>query len=434
MASRKETPRTESSTNIKPKVSAFYDEGDVFTVEFTDNEERSWTYVTEWTCIPTSGECEIILTRRINEHLCNMMRHFDRPPNVKLTSLRNPQQKVILVFGHDTEANAFNMFRKYTDVRSTVVSFLQKEKIPMEDIKVRVRLTRTGQSTGQQDKGYNCIFDPTPDYPEEEKSETTWFCIPDNPNLEVDNNEASNSEFTRFKENIRNSFRAVLRRVSTGSVIFTFHHGSTEDALEMISKHDEVRAKILECLQGIDSTVKEIQMEVQLQVFIDPRSLPEHGDQDKRYVDKQEHDKEVKDLSEQVATLTLQLQEMKEKEQAQLADFRLSMWKTRPGSPQPSESSGFFTTTDTMTDVCVEEFQDTTDLSEPEGGHRQGGASKPRHTSGTVTHLRRQLADMKQELEATTERMHRLEIAQSKGNPGQELLQQHPPMAAIIQQ
>ncbi|XP_067669959.1 ankyrin repeat domain-containing protein 29-like [Haliotis asinina] len=59
--------------------------------------------------------------------------------------------------------------------------------------------------------------------------------------------------------------------------------------------------------------------------------------------------------------------------------------------------------------------EDDTDLSEPEGVHRQtGDASKPKHTSGTVTDLRRPLADMRQELKATTKRMHRLEISHQK--------------------
>ncbi|XP_067659848.1 fibronectin type 3 and ankyrin repeat domains protein 1-like [Haliotis asinina] len=106
---------------------------------------------------------------------------------------------------------------------------------------------------------------------------------------------------------------------------------------------------------------------------------------------------------------------MKEMEQAQLADIRLSMWETRPGSPQSSETSGIFTAADTMTDVGGEEFQDTTDLSEPGGSHRKhGDASKPQHMSETVTDLRRQLAETRQELKATKERMHRPEITHKK--------------------
>ncbi|XP_067659826.1 uncharacterized protein [Haliotis asinina] len=414
MENKKKTTRApESSTNIKPK--GYYDEEEAFTVDFTNNEDKSWTYFTEWTCIPKSGPCEIILTRRINEHLCNMMRHFDKPPSMKLVSLRNPDQKVTLVFGHDTEADAFNMFNKFTHLRNTVLSFLKKVTTTVEDIKMKVQLTGTIQSARQQDQEYRCIFDSTAEYSEEDKSETTWLCKPDTLNLEVDN-ETRNSHFTRFKENITRSFEACLGSVSAGSVIFTFHHRSTEDALGMISKHAEVRAMILECLQGIASTVKDIQIEVQLQDFIDPHSLPAHGVQDRRYVDKQEHDKVVQDLSEEVANLKQQLQDMKEMERAQLADIRLSMWETRPGSPQSSETSGIFTAADTMTDVGGEDFQDTTDLSEPGGSHRKhGDASKPQHMSETVTDLRRQLAETRQELKATKERMHRLEITHKKG-------------------
>ncbi|XP_067669958.1 fibronectin type 3 and ankyrin repeat domains protein 1-like [Haliotis asinina] len=187
--------------------------------------------------------------------------------------------------------------------------------------------------------------------------------MPNTPNLVVDN-ETSNSRFSRLKKDMRRFAGACLSRVSTGSVIFTFYHGSTEDALEMISRHEEVRAMILECLREIDSTVKDIQMEVQLQDFI---------------------------------------------------GIRMSMWEKRPGSPQPSESSGIFLATDTMTDVGDE---DDTELSEPGGGHKQtGDASKQQHTSGTVTDLERQFADMRQELKATTERMHRLEIPHQKATP-----------------
>ncbi|XP_067668022.1 uncharacterized protein [Haliotis asinina] len=414
MASRKEnTPTPGSSNTVNPKV--FVDDDDVFTVDFTGKEECSWIHFTEWTCMLPSGDHEITFTRRINEHLCTMMQHFDRPPGVKLASLRNPEQKVILLFGHDTEASAFNMFNKFTDVRSTVVSFLREVKLPVDDIKVRVRLTGTRQAARHQDQGYSCVFDSTADYSETDKSETKWFSNPDTRNFEVDN-ETSNSHFNRFKENITRSFDACLGRVTTGSVIFTFHHRSTEDALGMIRKHEEVRAMILECLREIDSTVKDIQMDVQLQDFIDPRSLPGHGDLDRRYVDKQEHEKVVQELSEQVETLQQQLQEVKEKERAQLAGIRLSMWETRPGSPQPSESSGFFTATDTMTEVGDEEIQDITYLPEPGGGHRQtGGASKQEHVYRVVTDLRKQLADTTQELKATKERMHRLEITHKKG-------------------
>ncbi|XP_067659832.1 uncharacterized protein [Haliotis asinina] len=410
MASRKEnTPTPDSSNAVKPKV--FVDDDDVFTVDFTGKEECSWIHLTEWTCMLPSKDYEITFTRGINKHLSNMMRHFDRPPGVKLASLRIPEEKVILVFGHDTKANAFNMFNMYTDVRKSVLTFLQKVKVHPEDIKVIVRFTGTSHSR-QQDQGYRCVFDSTTDYSEKDKSETKWFCIPDTLGLEVDN-ETSNSHFTRLKANMTRSFEACLGRVTTGSVIFTFHHRSTEDALEMISKHEEVRAMILECLREIDSTVKDIQMEVQLQDFIDPRSLPGHGDLDKRYVDKQEHEKVVQELSERVATLQQQLHE---KERAQLAGIRLSMWETRPGSPQPSESSGFFTATDTMTEVGDEEIQDITYLPEPGGGHRQtGGASKQQHVYRVVTDLRKQLADTTQELKATKERMHRLEITHKKG-------------------
>ncbi|XP_067668024.1 uncharacterized protein [Haliotis asinina] len=409
MASRKETQRSESSTNIKPNV--FVDDDGVFTVDFTGKEECSWIHFTEWTCVLPSRDYEITFTRGINEHLCNMMCHFDRPPGVKLVRLRNPEQKVILVFGHDTEANAFNMFNKFTEVRNTVLSFLHEVKIHVEDMKVRVRLTGTNHSRRQQDQEDRCLLDPKPDYTEGEKSETKWFCMPNTPNLVVDN-ETSNSRFSQLKKDMRRFAGACLSRVSTGSVIFTFYHGSTEDALEMISKHEEVRAMILESLREIESTVKDIQMEVQLQDFIDSRPLPGHGDLDKRYVDKQEHDKAIQELSRQVATLTQQLQEMKEKEQTQLRGIRMSMWEKRPGSPQPSESSGIFLATDTMTDVGDE---DDTELSEPGGGHKQtGDASKQQHTSGTVTDLERQFADVRQELKATTERMHRLEIPHQK--------------------
>ncbi|XP_067659828.1 uncharacterized protein [Haliotis asinina] len=391
MENKKKTTRApESSTNIKPK--GYYDEEEAFTVDFTNNEDKSWTYFTEWTCIPKSGPCEIILTRRINEHLCNMMRHFDKPPSMKLVSLRNPDQKVTLVFGHDTEADAFNMFNKFTHLRNTVLSFLKKVTTTVEDIKMKVQLTGTIQSARQQDQEYRCIFDSTAEYSEEDKSETTWLCKPDTLNLEVDN-ETRNSHFTRFKENITRSFEACLGSVSAGSVIFTFHHRSTEDALGMISKHAEVRAMILECLQGIASTVKDIQIEVQLQDFIDPDSLPGHGVLDRRYVNMQEHDKVVQDLSEEVANLKQQLQDMKEMERAQLA----------------------VTAADTVTDVGDEEFRDTRDLSEPGGGHRKkGDASKPQHMSETVTDLRRQLAETRQELKATKERMYRLEITHKK--------------------
>ncbi|XP_067668023.1 uncharacterized protein [Haliotis asinina] len=409
MSSRPETPQTESSTNIKPKVSV--DDDDVFTVDFTGKEDCFWINSTEWIWILPSKNYEITFTRGINKHLCNMMQHFDRPPGVKLASLRITEEKVILVFGHDTKTNAFNMFNMYTDVRQSVLTFLQKVKVHVEDVRVRVRLTGTSHSTRQRHQEYKCLFDSMSDHPEGEKSETKWFCMPNTPNPVVDN-ETSNSRFSRLKQDMIHFAGACLSRVTTGSVIFTFHHGSTENALEMISKHEEVRAMILECLREIDSTVKDIQMEVQLQDFIDPRSLPGHGDRDKRYVDKQEYDKVVQDLSEQVATLKEQLQEMKEKERVQLTDTRLSMWKTRPGSLQPSESSVFLSATDTMTEVVNE---DDTDLSEPEGAHRQtGDASKQQHTSGTVTDLRRQLADMRQELKATTESMQRLEISHSK--------------------
>ncbi|XP_067668032.1 ankyrin repeat domain-containing protein 7-like isoform X2 [Haliotis asinina] len=124
---------------------------------------------------------------------------------------------------------------------------------------------------------------------------------------------------------------------------------------------------------------------------------------------------------------------MKEMERAQLADIRLSMWETRPGSPQSSETSGIFTAADTMTDVGGEEFQDTTDLSEPGGSHRKhGDASKPQHMSETVTDLRRQLAETRQELKAIKERMHRLEITHKKAWSEMEALKPGPTLKSDV--
>ncbi|XP_046560343.1 uncharacterized protein LOC124269370 [Haliotis rubra] len=411
--SSKETTRqgaSESSTQMILK--AYFDEDGVLTVDFPHTEQTTWSHATRWTYTPSYGKCKIVHTREVQEYLCQLMRSLNRLANVTLASLHNPEGKVILVFKHATLDSAFNTILEFLDVRNRVLTFLHNVQIPVEDMKVSVQYVGINQPTEQDVKGNKSIIDWTPNHSPPYKAETQWVCKSDSTNI-LTEDEAHKSHLTRFKEDICQKFRAFLRRVSTGSVIFTFHHEHTEDALEMVSKHREVTAMILECLHGIDSTVTDIQIQVQLQDFIDPRSLPEHGDQDKRYVDKQEHDNVVKDLSEQVATLTLQLQEMKEKERAQLADIWL--WKTRPGSPQPSESSGICTSTNTMTDVGVEEFQDTTDLSEPEDGRRQkGGASNPQHTSGTITDVRRQPADTRQELKATKERMHRLEIAHRK--------------------
>ncbi|XP_046558316.1 uncharacterized protein LOC124267435 [Haliotis rubra] len=365
---------TDMPTHIIPKV--YCDKDGVFTVDFTDNEELAWRHTTEWKCMPSSGKCEIVYSREVHKYFCNLVHHFDNPPTVKLASLRNPEQKVILVLRHDTRKSALGMMTQLTDVKDTVVTFLQTVKIPADYINVSVQLNGLTKPAEQQKRGLTkpaeqqngggaCLYESTPDTTRKYTSETIWLCETD-VGFKVDGGETSQRHFSNLKGAVREKYRAWLKCIWSGSVKFFVHHETTQDALEMTSNYEEVMALILTCLQGIDSTVKEIQMDVQLQDFIDPPSLPEHGDQNQRYVDKQEHDKEVKDLSEQVATLTLQLQKMKEKERAQLADMRLSMWKTRPGSPQPSESSGIFTVPDTMTEVGDEEFQDTTAWSQME--------------------------------------------------------------------
>lgn len=81
------------------------------------------------------------------------MHHFEISPNVKMVKLQNPEQKVILVFGHDTKENAFRMMCKLIDVRNTVVTFLRKVKIPVQDIKVSVGLSSNSEPAEQLNEG-----------------------------------------------------------------------------------------------------------------------------------------------------------------------------------------------------------------------------------------------------------------------------------------
>ncbi|XP_046558660.1 serine/threonine-protein phosphatase 6 regulatory ankyrin repeat subunit B-like isoform X2 [Haliotis rubra] len=258
---------TDTPTHIIPKV--YYDEDDVFTVDVTNNEELTWLYTTEWTCMPISGKWEIVHSREVHKHFCDLVHHFDNPPTVKTASLRSPEPKVILVLRHDTRENAFGMMCKLIDVKDTVVTFLRCVKIPADNINVRVMLKGVNEPAEQQNGGGTCLFESTPDYATRYTSETTWLCKTD-AGFKVSDGETSKRHFSELQDAIGAKYRAYLKSIRTGSVKFFVHHETTQDAQEMISKHEEVRAMILECLQAIDSTVKDIQMDVQLQDFIGP--------------------------------------------------------------------------------------------------------------------------------------------------------------------
>ncbi|XP_048246291.1 death-associated protein kinase 1-like [Haliotis rufescens] len=227
------------------------------------------------------------------------------------------------------------------------------------------------------------------------KSETHWFCKLGQDEFEMDLT-SSNATFTSLKHMLEDTYRCILKRVRRGSFIFECKHESRENAVKMMKDHAKVKDTILRCLHDMDPRVNAIRVDVEYRedhVEIDPPQLLETGHQAKGYVNKEEFDRIVAALQQKQSETLEKLNELK---QAQLA----------------------VTATETITDVSEDQFQATEDLSEAEGGHRhRGGVSKPRQKSESVIRLKRQLADLKQELKATTDRMHRLETTHKKATP-----------------
>ncbi|XP_071116476.1 uncharacterized protein [Haliotis cracherodii] len=97
--------------------------------------------------------------------------------------------------------------------------------------------------------------------------ETSWHCNPA-PNKHI--SQVPRESFRRFGRRIRGLFRATLTRVARGSLIFSFAHSTSEDAINMIIRHAEVKEVILHFLQELDQSIQDIRMKVEFRKLCQP--------------------------------------------------------------------------------------------------------------------------------------------------------------------
>ncbi|XP_048246285.1 uncharacterized protein LOC124127331 isoform X2 [Haliotis rufescens] len=391
-----------SPTSEQPKSKVSFEvtmDNDEFEIKYKDIPTRA--HISRWNCEVVPATFDLRIHRELYT-IRGLPKTFADCLNVTLTSIRNRKQCLIFAFGHDTLVDAVEMVNKFVEVKETLLKFIRENYSKVKDMSLRCWVGEQNRSSEQdvknigetRNKSESVLF-LAPGKSDGYKSETHWFCKLGQDEFEMDLT-SSNATFTSLKHMLEDTYRCILKRVRRGSFIFECKHESRENAVKMMKDHAKVKDTILRCLHDMDPRVNAIRVDVEYRedhVEIDPPQLLETGYQAKGYVNKEEFDRIVAALQQKQSE---QLEKLHELQQAQLA----------------------VTATETITDVSEDQFQATEDLSEAEGGHRhRGGVSKPRQKSESVIRLKRQLADLKQELKATTDRMHRLETTHKKA-PG----------------
>ncbi|XP_048246289.1 uncharacterized protein LOC124123148 isoform X2 [Haliotis rufescens] len=421
-SSRSEQPKSKISFEVTM-------DNDEFEVKYKDNP--TWAHISRWNCEVVPATFDLLIHRELYT-IGGLPKTFADCLKVTLTSVRNRKQCLIFAFGHDTLVDAVDMVNKFVEVKQTILKFIRQINAKVKDISLKCWVGEQNGSSEEEvknagetrNKSESVLF-LAPGKSDGYKSETDWFCKLGKDEFEMDLT-SSNATFTRLKHMLEDTYRCILKRVRRGSFIFECKHESRENAVKMMKDHAKVKDTIFVCLHDMDPRVNAIRVDVEYRedhVEIDRPQLVEPGPQAKGYVNKEEEDKIGAELKQQMAFLTKQqtetLEKLNELQQAQMADSRVSMWM-KSDAPQQSESSGFFTATETMTVVSEDQFQATEDLSEDEGGYEdENGVSKPRQKSESVIRPTRQLADLKQELKATTDRMRLLET--KKATPTRDL-------------
>ncbi|XP_048246286.1 uncharacterized protein LOC124127331 isoform X3 [Haliotis rufescens] len=391
-----------SPTSEQPKSKVSFEvtmDNDEFEIKYKDIPTRA--HISRWNCEVVPATFDLRIHRELYT-IRGLPKTFADCLNVTLTSIRNRKQCLIFAFGHDTLVDAVEMVNKFVEVKETLLKFIRENYSKVKDMSLRCWVGEQNRSSEQdvknigetRNKSESVLF-LAPGKSDGYKSETHWFCKLGQDEFEMDLT-SSNATFTSLKHMLEDTYRCILKRVRRGSFIFECKHESRENAVKMMKDHAKVKDTILRCLHDMDPRVNAIRVDVEYRedhVEIDPPQLLETGYQAKGYVNKEEFDRIVAALQQKQSE---QLEKLHELQQAQLA----------------------VTATETITDVSEDQFQATEDLSEAEGGHRhRGGVSKPRQKSESVIRLKRQLADLKQELKATTDRMHRLETTHKKATP-----------------
>ncbi|XP_046574272.1 uncharacterized protein LOC124282350 [Haliotis rubra] len=93
----------------------------------------------------------------------------------------------------------------------------------------------------------------------------TFETKPDKKVLNVDPSSGEIEPLCDLKDSFRQIYRANLKEVQSGSIVFVFEHETKKDAIQMIRRHREVEHLILHCLRQIDSEVEDITLHIKLQ-------------------------------------------------------------------------------------------------------------------------------------------------------------------------
>ncbi|XP_071116426.1 ankyrin repeat and KH domain-containing protein mask-like [Haliotis cracherodii] len=303
-------------------------EARVLRVEFTSCQ--SWPHETSWSCSPTRNLS--LNTPKLRAQLGELKERWESRGE-HLTSIRSGS--LIFVFGHDTEDDAIQMAARHSEIKEAILLFLheigsQVKNIRMEAVVQEAKRTakrtpkrtakrtpkRTAKRQKQQKESGQSITGMDGDstaihsnvsgtqnvqemHQVEIKGdvilnvncETSWRSTPA-PNKHI--SQVPMNSFHRLGKRISEFCLATLRRVTRGSLIFSFAHTTSEDAIDMIVKHRKVKEVFLDFVQELDPSVEDIRIEVvlrELSVSEDqttqitetrPRGMadPEHKDEE----------------------------------------------------------------------------------------------------------------------------------------------------------